>query len=379
MEQENFQDLPTPSLILDVDKLDKNIARLRDRVVKNGWSFRPHAKTSKSVPVMNRCFGSESVGPITVSTLREAEHFANAGFQDILYAVSIVPAKLPRVIKLRKSGVNLQVILDDAGVASQTAEMASESGAQLSVWIEIDCDGHRAGIPMDRKKELLALAKQIEYSDHLTVAGILTHAGESYVCQNTDQIREAAISEQDCLVTVADTLEREQIRCVGRSLGSSPTGLFGPRNESITELRAGVFMFQDLFQSNLGVCKKQDIALTVLTTVISHRRDRNWLIVDAGGLALSKDRGTASQCKDFGFGVVCDLDGRPLDGCLVTAANQEHGVISCGAEAIDFESHPIGSRLRILPNHACMTAAAHDGYHVYLDGQWKFWERVNGW
>jgi D-serine deaminase-like pyridoxal phosphate-dependent protein len=364
---------------LDIEKLDRNIAKMRTRIAEAGWSFRPHVKTSKSVEVTRRCFAPSGTGPITVSTIREAEYFADAGFTDILYAVGIVPDKLPRIVALLRRGVHIQVLLDDPGVAARIASEISAVGLELSVWIEVDCDGHRAGIPLGREPEIIELARQIDGQASLKLAGVLTHAGEAYLCRSQADLRTAAIAEQNSLAGLADAIERNGIRCPGRSIGSSPTGISGTQHAGITELRAGVFMFQDLFQSNLGVCSVDDIALSVLTAVISHRRDLGWLIVDAGGLALSKDRGTSGQSIDYGCGLVSDLDGVPIQGHLVTDVNQEHGIIKNTNGEIDFDRHPIGSRLKILPNHACMTAAAYEGYHVLVDGLSEFWDRTNGW
>ena len=371
---------------------------MRRRVSEAGWTFRPHVKTCKSVDVARRCFSPQATGPITVSTIREAEYFAEAGYTDILFAVSIVPDKLPRIIKLLKRQVRVQVLLDDASVAAKVAIVAAEANVQLPVWIEVDCDGHRAGIPMNRKSDAIKLAGQIHDSPGVQLAGVITHAGESYTCSSLTELSVAAVQEQQCLAAMADAIVDQGMACPGRSIGSSPTGLASTLETSqletsqletsthktdkpdtgITELRAGVFMFQDLFQANLCVCGIDDLAVSVLTTVISHRRDLNWLIVDAGGLALSKDRGTAGQTIDYGFGLPCQLDGRPMHGHVVVSANQEHGIISRNDGDIDFEAHPIGSRLRILPNHVCMTAAAHDGYHVSQKDGLDFWPRVNG-
>ena len=146
-------------------------------------------------------------------------------------------------------------------------------------------------------------------------------------------------------------------------------------------MRAGVYVFFDLFQAGLGVCKIDDIALSVLSTVISHKRSHRRLIIDAGGLALSKDRSTAGQARDCGYGLVARAEtGEVIPGLQVGAVTQEHGMIDL-PEGFDFEKFPVGSRLRILPNHACMTAAAHGHYHVINDrGQiLARWERCSHW
>jgi D-serine deaminase-like pyridoxal phosphate-dependent protein len=147
-------------------------------------------------------------------------------------------------------------------------------------------------------------------------------------------------------------------------------------------VRAGVFMIGDLFQAGVGSCTVDDIALTILTTVIGHQRDKGWIVTDAGWMALSRDRGTARQAVDQGYGLVCDRAGHPYPDLIVQDANQEHGILAVrkGSSAA-LPDLPIGTRLRILPNHACATGAQHDRYHVLRDGAMtgQVWPRINGW
>ena len=149
----------------------------------------------------------------------------------------------------------------------------------------------------------------------------------------------------------------------------------------MTEVRAGVYAFFDLVMVNVGVCEPSDIALSVLTTVIGHQRDRDLIIVDAGWMAMSRDRGTQRQSRDFGYGLVCDLAGAPIEGLAFTSANQEHGLIDCsGLPEAEVERFPIGTRLRILPNHACATGAQFPAYQaVDAEGDLRPWSRFNGW
>ena len=154
--------------------------------------------------------------------------------------------------------------------------------------------------------------------------------------------------------------------CLQVSVGSTPTALCAKDLSGVTELRAGVYVFMDLFQSGLGVCDHSDIALSVVTRVISHKTSHKRLIVDAGGLALSKDRSTASQNVDCGYGVVCDAAGKPIPGLMVNGANQEHGIIEL-PEQYALSDFPVGTVFRVLPNHSCMTAAAYNTYSVTHD------------
>ncbi len=209
----------------------------------------------------------------------------------------------------------------------------------------------------------------------------MTHAGESYECRSAQELEKHAELERRLCVQAADSLRSNGISCPRISVGSTPTALSAKTLQGVTELRAGVYVFFDLVQAGLGVCSLDDIALSVLTTVVSHKTSHRRLIIDAGGLALSKDRGTASQAVDCAYGLVLQAeDGKLIPGLQVVAANQEHGIIDL-PEGFHFGQFPLGSQLRILPNHACMTAAAHDHYNV-VEGDDVIidsWQRCNGW
>ena len=191
-----------------------------------------------------------------------------------------------------------------------------------------------------------------------------------------------AEDERLAATTAAKTLSANGYTCRQVSVGSTPTALHAPSVEGITEVRPGVYMFNDLFQTALQSCGIDDIAVSVLATVISHDRLRNRLLIDAGGLALSKDRSTATTDHDAGYGRLMDVSGKERVGTLcVTDTHQEHGEITSD-KPIPFDTLPIGSRVRVLPNHACMTAAMYGCYHVVdADGVTvkDIWPRTNGW
>ena len=376
-----LQTLETPCLLLDEARMSANLARLRERLRGTNVAFRPHLKTVKSLDVARRVLPTPH-GPATVSTLREAEVLAAAGVTDLLYAVGIAPSKLARVLALRAQGIDLALLLDSPAQARAVAA-AGTAADPVPVLLEIDCDGHRAGLQPGDAAALLAVARQLAPGG--VVRGVLTHAGGSYAARGAAALAAAARQEHAAVRQAAATLRAAGFPCPVVSVGSTPTAFFAPGFEGITELRAGVYVFFDLVQAGLGVCAFEDIALSVLTTVIGHQADKGWAVVDAGWMALSRDRGTASQAVDQGYGVVCDLAGRPLGELLVTEANQEHGIVAQrpGASAGGLPPLPVGTRLRILPNHACATAAQHHGYHVLATGTdaavTAFWPRFGGW
>ena len=376
----NLRELETPCLVLERRKLDRNIARMRGHLAHLGVALRPHVKTAKSVEVARLALEGQP-GGITVSTLKEAESFFAHGVTDILYAVGITPRKLDHVADLRRRGADVSVILDNPEAARIVAARGEALGIRFPVLIEIDSDNHRSGVkPADRA--LLEIGRILDASRGADLRGVMTHAGESYHCDTVDKIRAMAIQERDAVVQCAARLTAASLPCPVVSVGSTPTATYSEDLTGVTEVRAGVYVFFDLVMAGISVCAIDDIALSVLCTVIGHQHDKGWIIVDSGWMALSSDRGTKNQKVDQGYGMVCDISGNPVDDLLLSSTNQEHGIITRrdGGRA-DCARFPVGTPLRILPNHACATAAPHDRYFV-VNGDLEIaatWPRFNGW
>jgi D-serine deaminase-like pyridoxal phosphate-dependent protein len=361
-------DLPTPCLVLDRTILLRNVSAMMRALSHHGVPLRPHMKTAKSIDVARLATAGQP-GGITVSTLAEAEYFAGHGIADILYAVGITPQKLDQVAKLNTAGAAVIVVTDDIDTASAIAAHRQS----LRVLIEIDTGEGRSGVAPDDDL-LLEIAARL--GPHL--AGVMTHAGHSYSGRSSDDMVRIAEAERSGVVRAAERLREAGHDVQIVSMGSSPTALHAESLEGVSEVRAGVYMFGDLFQAEIGTHDLDSIALTVLTSVIGRRPGR--LLVDAGGLALSKDHSTETAPKDYGYGLVLDVAGRRAFGdTIVRRAYQEHGVVEAVAGySLDL---PVGAKLRIAPNHTCMTAAAHDRYYV-VDGNddvAAIWTRVNGW
>lgn len=373
---EGLLDPDTPFLVVDQDKVVANIARLRGYLAQFPVTLRPHVKTAKSVDLTRLLF-DEQTGPIAVSTMAEAEVFAAAGFTDILYAVGISPAKLDRVLSLRARGVDLVVLLDSVEQATAVAAAARTAGVPIPVLVEIDCDGHRGGVrPGD--PALLEIATAVVAGAELR--GVLVHAGESYFCNTEQALVAAAEAERGAAVAAAQTLRAAGHRAPVVSVGSTPTAHFARDLRGVTEVRAGNFVFFDLVMAGIGVCVVDDLALSVVATVIGHQPDKGWIITDGGWMATSRDRGTSRQHVDQGYGLVADVAGRVYPDLLMSDASQEHGILSARPDSPHpLPDLPVGSRVRILPNHACATASQHDSYHVISDDGTTTWSRVRGW
>ena len=372
-------DLDTPAAVIDTRRMHANIERMQSRMQALGVRFRPHVKTSKCVPVVQAQLAAGAQG-ITVSTLKEAEQFFAAGIADILYAVGIVPGKLAAALALRRRGCDLKVITDSLAGAQAIAAYGRAHGEAFEVWIEIDADGHRSGVAPEAES-LLAVGRAL-HAGGMRLGGVMAHAGASYQCDEPVALRRIAEQERSGTVRAAERLRDAGLPCPVVSVGSTPTALSARHLDGVTEVRAGVYVFFDLVMRNVGVCATDDIALSVLTTVIGHQPEKGWAIVDAGWMAMSRDRGTQAQKRDFGYGQVCTEAGEPIDGYVMDSANQEHGIL-CRSGAVDPQiaaRFPVGTRLRILPNHACATGAQHPAYQALLGGgEVETWPRFYGW
>jgi D-serine deaminase-like pyridoxal phosphate-dependent protein len=379
MAAHTLDDLPTPALILDRAVLRRNLKRMSDRLRQAGVALRPHLKTAKSIQIGQMAVEGHD-GRITVSTLAEARYFAEGGFNDILYGVGIIPAKLEAISEMRREGVNVRVVTDNLSVARSIAD-AAKGGDTFSVFIEIDSGAGRAGLPFPELPGLLDIARVLHDAPNVELAGVMTHAGHSYHESTPDRIAAVAEQERTAIVTAAETLRAARIPCPIVSGGSTPTATWSKDFSGITKMRPGVYVFNDLDQALIGSCRHEDIALSVLASVIGHYPHRNQMLIDAGALALSKDISAQEFQPKVGYGTIVDA---PLRDMAVIECSQEHGFVG-SVEPMPYGNMPIGTRVRILPNHACITAAAYEKYYVVdsdLDGGKAIvdvYDRINGW
>tara|TARA_B100000131_G_scaffold322246_1_gene375547 strand:+ start:2537 stop:3682 length:1146 start_codon:yes stop_codon:yes gene_type:complete len=375
----NLANLDTPCLILDKEILKTNCKNVLLKCKELQVNLRPHVKTPKCIEVVKVALNNET-GPITVSTLKEAEYFASSKFKDILYAVGIVPSKLSRIAKIQnKFNCVIKIILDSVEVAKAVANYANSNNVNLEILVEIDSGEGRSGIrPNDKKlKEIVSVLKQ---NNNTHLMGVMTHAGHSYNSNNPKTIKAIANKEKEDILHAANNLKKLGNPCPIVSLGSTPTIFFGSNFDGISEVRCGVYMFWDLAQASRNVCKIEDIAVTVLSSVINHNYQDKRIILDAGALALSKDISANKFMPNAGYGLVCDKNTAiPLTNLNVSEVHQEHGTINITNEKW-FDYLPIGSLVRIKPNHSCLTCAGHETYNILENNSISgLWRRINGW
>lgn len=363
-------------MLLDAERVRHNAEEMATRVKAMNANLRPHVKTHKC-PEIARLQTAGHSGGITVSTLAEARAFAAHGFSDILYAVPVESGKFAEVCEIARECQQFALITDDAEIPLLLDEAARRADVKLDVFLKVDCGYHRCGVEPD-SADAFEIPRRINDAANLRFAGILTHAGHSYHALSAEERLRIARFERDVMVDLAAELSAQGLDVPVVSIGSTPTITVIDHLDGVNEVRPGNYIFFDAFQAALGSCHVEDCALTVLTAVVHRDAKRRKIIVDAGAIALSKDRGAAEFDATSGYGRVLDLDGNDL-GLRVDSLSQEHGTIFVEDDAL-FERLRVGERVRILANHSCLTAAQYAFYNV-LEGERvvEQWSRFNGW
>ena len=372
----NLHSVKTPSLVLDAARVRRNAAAMSERMRRLGAALRPHVKTHKCVEVA-RIQTEGQAGGVTVSTLAEARAFAAHGFRDITYAVPVEPGKFEEAIELSKLCERFALITDDVGIPPLLDEAARRAGLTLDLFLKVDCGYHRCGVEPERP-EALEIPRRIDAAKGLRFAGILTHAGHSYHARSRAELVSIARHERDVMTEFAARLRSDGIEVPTVSVGSTPTATHYEHLEGVDEARPGNYIFFDAFQATLGSCGFGDCALTVLAAVVHRDRARRKVVIDAGAVALSKDRGPSELDPACGYGRVLDLEGNDL-GLRVGGLSQEHGEVSVDDEGL-LDALRVGARVRVLANHSCLSAAQHTHYHVLQGSRVvDHWEIQGGW
>ncbi len=374
-----LEDLPTPSLLVEKERLARNIRRMQEKAEANGVRLRPHAKTHKA-PWVARRQAAEGAEGITVATPGEAEVFAEAGFEDVRLAYTIVGRhKHERLAQLMADGVRVSFCVDTAESARQASDIYAGQGRPAEVFIEIDVGHGRCGVPWEDERAAAELAREITVLPGLRLAGLLTHAGQAYRGPEAGEVPEAALrrvaaAERDRMLHVAAGLREAGVEGVapGRfeiSIGSTPTMSQFVNTEregfSVTEIRPGNYIFHDAIQVALGAARLDDCALTVLSTVISKRRGASGterLYLDAGKKVLTSD--TGYDADGHGILLYNAKAMRPMPHARIVNLSEEHGWVEVPGGA----AFGVGDRLRLVPNHACTAVATQE--QLYLaDGE----------
>eukprot|EP01116_Phalansterium_solitarium_P009124 TRINITY_DN23157_c0_g1_i1.p1 TRINITY_DN23157_c0_g1~~TRINITY_DN23157_c0_g1_i1.p1 ORF type:complete len:408 (-),score=142.11 TRINITY_DN23157_c0_g1_i1:268-1491(-) len=364
--------IPTPAFLVDIDALKNNCDVMLAKAKQLGVKMRPHMKTHKTLEAGHYQVHGSSGGfegvvvGVEVSTLGEAEFYVNGSadykFDDVFYATPISPNKFEKVYALTRKIKRFSIMLDhptsvDAAESFANAKRAAgHTDFAWSVFLKIDCGYHRAGVDPEADSTM-ALAKRLHDSPAFDFQGVYSHSGHTYVHRNPEDIRKVADEERHVMAKFVDAASKHGIAIRHVSVGATPSCSTSLTFDGVTEIHPGNYVFFDRFQATVGSCTMDDVAGSVLTTVISHYPDRGRFLIDAGALALSKDIG-ATDGRDFGH-----IVGHPH--LRIVAITQEVGTVeSDGSRPIDFSMYPIDSQLRILPNHSCLTAACFPRFYV---------------
>ncbi|XP_022525263.2 D-threo-3-hydroxyaspartate dehydratase isoform X2 [Astyanax mexicanus] len=364
-------DLSTPALLLDLEIVQRNARLMLDRCQKLGVQLRPHMKTHKTLECADIMTGG-SRRCIVVSTLAEASFYADHGYDDILYAYPLPFDKVERCAQLSERLSLFHVLLDNSLALQQLKKRPLSHGKIWHVWMKLDCDNGRAGVPHS-EPAALKLAQEISETAGVELTGIYAHCGNTYGCKGEEQIK--AVAQQ----TTAITLQfMEKLKAIGiqgpkSSIGSTPSCSHPvPEMAMLSEVHPGNYVFYDVQQSLIGSCKLEDVAVRVLTRVIGHYPHRNQLLVDCGWTALSLDGGGRLPT---GYAII---EGHPE--LKLTSMTQEHGRVEPISGELDFSQFPLGSVLTLIPHHACATAAMHPVYYVHSKGKIvDTWKPTRGW
>jgi len=371
-----LETIKTPSLIVDFQRMKRNAERVSNRAKELNINLRPHVKTHRCLEIA-KLQTEKTFGGIMVSTLAEAQFFSANGFSDIIYGVPVERGKFAEAIEIAKRIEKFAVLTDDAETVKSLNEAAKNENAKIDVFLKVDVGAHRCGVEPNTA-EAFEIPQIVSDSSNLDFAGILTHAGQSYNANSPEKLLEVAHAERDLMRNLADELRAKGLNVPNVSIGSTPTFSAIDSLEGATEFRCGNYIFFDAFQATLGSCGFEDCALTVLAAVIHKNVRHKKIVVDAGAVALSKDRGAVALDKNCGYGRVYDLEGNDLN-LRVESLSQEHGEISVSDENV-FDKLKVGTRVRILANHSCLTALQHSHYHVLDRGEIvDKWEINRGW
>lgn len=353
----------TPALLLDLDVLERNLGRMAERAAGFGVALRPHIKTHKCVEIAERQRALGAAG-LTVSTLHEARVFADHGFDDLTWAFPVILNRLDEVRELARR-VTLRVVVDSV----EAVRALDALGRPLHAWLKVDCGYHRAGVDPE-SPAALDVARALDRSPNLCFDGLLTHSGHAYHASDRRELAAVAEQERAALVRFAGRLAEEDIAVRHLSVGSTPAMSAAESLEGITEARPGNYVFHDFTQVALGACQTRDCAVTVLASVVSSQPGAEHCVIDAGALALSKDAGP-SRPGSPGLGEIFEdyAAGALARDIRLVNLSQEHGIVNARL--------PVGERVRVLPNHSCLTAACFDEYTVVrgdeIVDRWKIW------
>ncbi len=338
----SIHDLETPAVLIDLDRLEANIARMSARARDAGVSLRPHAKTHK-VPEIGWMQMRAGATCLSLAKTSEAEVFARHGFPDLFVAYPVVsPSKADRLAALSRR-VRLSVGVDSLIGAGVLGRAAVRSGEPLRVSLKVDSGFHRVGVAPEVAVEI---GTRIAEIPGLRLTSVFTHAGQAYHRDDPDEIQRDNHDEAAIVLAAAEGLRKAGVPIETVSVGSTPTSRFGFAHQGVTEARPGNYVYLDRTQAALGTCSLDECAMSILATVVSVSGSVR-AVLDSGSKTLALDM---LRPKPDGYGLIVGTRSR------LSGLSEEHGIV-----AVDpADAFQVGERVRVLPNHACVVSNLHD-------------------
>ena len=342
-----LSDLPTPQVLVDLARAQRNIARVQALATAAGARLRPHAKTHKS-PVVARWQIERGAVGVCCAKIGEAEVFADAGIRNIRLPYPVNPSNAARLLAVMDRAA-VSIIVDHLDVARGWSEAMTRAGRRLEVLVKVDVGFHRCGI--DPGANPLAFVQSVDAMPGLRLRGLLSHAGHGYHAASEADLANIAHDEAATLTSLRDAAARAGIELDEVSVGATPTLRFSAAQPGITELRPGNYVYFDRTQVALGAATLDDCALTVLATVVSAPAvDR--IILDCGSKTLTNDQARGIT-KAPGYGAVLAAGGDSIDEALtIERLSEEHATVRVSGTT---RLKP-GDRVRVVPNHSCVVS-----------------------
>ena len=353
-----------PTLILDKNRMLRNIEKMARKAEAAGVRFRPHFKTHQSAEI-GSWFKDFGVDAITVSSLDMALYFASHGWSDITVAFLVNMLEIEKIHKLARD-VKLNLLVDSEQVISA---LDTSLKHQVGMWIKVDTGYGRTGVLWNDFERILSLARKIKNSPKLNFLGLLTHAGHSYKANSVDDIHRIHAQTVARLSAIKDHLKSNNIQTCEISVGDTPTCSVANNFDGVDEIRPGNFVFYDLMQEKLGSCTEDEIAVAVACPVVGKYKDRNHVVVYGGAVHLSNAHILDENGRQI-FGYVTSLENRtfgPVNRkAPVVSLTQEHGIIQVDDKL--FNEIEIADLLLVFPVHSCLTCNLHKEY-MTLEGE----------
>lgn len=343
--------ITTPTLLLNETVCRENIHFMAHKAKRLGLRLRPHFKTHVSTTIGD-WFRQEGVQQITVSSLRMARYFADAGWQDITLAFPVNVLEM-QTIKELAGKIRLNLLVESAEVVEI---LNKELDVPVKLWLKVDIGNHRAGIQPDNFQQIDNVLHAIKESVRLEFAGFLGHAGQTYGAGGAEEIRRIHRESLQAMHSLRARY-KTQFPDLQISVGDTPSCSQAEDFAGVDEIRPGNFVFYDLMQAQAGSCTTDRIAVAMACPLVAIHADRNELVVYGGAIHFSKDRIQDEEGKQI-FGQVVESTatgwGRPIEGVYMKKLSQEHGIIHATDEFI--RQCKIGDLIKVLPVHSCLTA-----------------------